>query len=190
MVFSVAFAIAPKSVLADTRVDGSLENVRIEASDTSVEEILAGLDNALNVHHRSSATLDNRLNGTFEGSLHSVMKRILEGYDFIVKTGNGEIEVTVLGRSAATPPTAGSSSFRFSGQPTDASSAQLPPALKVAEPRSLSDSAATNPVEPPLALAAAQPHAPSAPAAHSFRRHHRGYLVAGANAYAHRRQAK
>jgi hypothetical protein len=178
MMLGVAFSIAPTSVLAEAQVGGSPENVRIEAKDTSVEEILAGLDTALNVHHRSSAKLDNRLNGTFEGSLHNVMKRLLEGYDFIVKTGNGEIQVTVLGRSTAT---AASSSIQLSGRPMDASSAQLPPTLAVVEPRVLSASAAAVPVEQPPAPGAVRPHASSTPAAHSFRRHHRGYLLARAS---------
>ena len=71
--------MCPTFALADVQVRGNPQNVRIETRDASLEEILAGLDSALNVHHRSSTKLDNRLNGTYEGPLHSVIKRVLEG---------------------------------------------------------------------------------------------------------------
>jgi hypothetical protein len=57
--------MAPTIALADLQIRGDPQNVHVEARDTSLEEILAGLDSALNMHHRSAAKLDNRLNGTY-----------------------------------------------------------------------------------------------------------------------------
>jgi hypothetical protein len=195
--FGVALATTPTLVLADVQVRGSPQNVRVEARDTSLDEILASMDSALNVHHRSAAKLDKRLNGTYEGSLHSVIKRILEGYDFFVKTGGGETEVTVIAPSAASLGTAAPFSLRISNRPIEAGPAQLPPApaaaealpaalaaqpppaLATAEPRTASSSPAVIPAQPLPAPAAAEPHRRSTSAAPSFRRRHRDHFLAG-----------
>ena len=176
--FGFALIMAPTFVFADAQISGSSQSVRIEARDSSVEEVLAGLDNALNVRHRSSVKLDNRLNGTYEGSLQSVIKRILAGYDFFVKTENGEVEVTILRSPTAPLGTAASPSFRVSDRPTGVSPAQPPPALAAAEPPVPSAVTATIPAQPPPASAAVEPHRRSAAAAPSFRRRHREHYVA------------
>jgi hypothetical protein len=97
IVLGVALAMAPTSVLADVHVAGSPEAVSIDAQNTSIKEILAALGNAFDVHYQSSANLDKQLTGTYEGSLRWVVTRLLEGYNFIIRTNQGRIEVTVLG---------------------------------------------------------------------------------------------
>ena len=171
------FEAGPTSVLAaDAQIRGSRENLRIEARDTSIEEILTGLENALNVHHRSSTQLDNRLNGTFEGSAVSVIKRVLDGYDFFVKTADSVIEVTVLRQSTGTLRSTASPAFRISDQPIEVIPAQRSPAPAAAEPHVPSDSASVKPAQPPAP--AAGPHVRSASAAPSFRKRHRDHSLA------------
>jgi hypothetical protein len=97
IVLGVALAMAPTSVLADVHVAGSPEAVSIDAQNTSIKEILAALGNVFDVHYQSSANLDKQLTGTYEGSLRWVVTRLLEGYNFIIRTNQGRIEVTVLG---------------------------------------------------------------------------------------------
>jgi hypothetical protein len=46
---------------------------------------------------RSSIDLEMRLYGTHVGRLSRVLTRILEGYNFVLKTDNGRIVVTVVG---------------------------------------------------------------------------------------------
>jgi hypothetical protein len=174
--FGVAFAMCPTFALADVQVRGNPQNVRIETRDASLEEILAGLDSALNVHHRSSTKLDNRLNGTYEGPLHSVIKRVLEGYNFFVKTEDGETEVIVLGPSTAAPRTTASFSVRVSHRPLEAEPATPQP--DAAEPRAPSASPAAIPTQPPSASVAVEPRVRSASAASSFRRRHRDQSLA------------
>jgi hypothetical protein len=98
---AAALAIIPTSALAAANVSGSPQAVRIEAQNSSIEEILAALGRAFNVHYRSSADLKTQITGTYEGSLRRVVTRILEGHDFIVKSSPGGIEVTVLGTENA-----------------------------------------------------------------------------------------
>jgi hypothetical protein len=60
------------------------------------------------MHYQSSANLDKRLSGTYAGPLPRVLARILDGYNFVLKTDNGSIAVTVLGSPNAAAPAASS----------------------------------------------------------------------------------
>jgi hypothetical protein len=97
IVLSVALAIASTPVLAEIQVRGNPEAVTIEARDTSIEEALAALSRAFDMDYQSSVDLDKRLYGTYVGSLSRVVTRILQGYNFVLKTDNGSIAVTVVG---------------------------------------------------------------------------------------------
>jgi hypothetical protein len=101
ILLGVVLATAPTSAFAEVQVHGTPDAVSIEANNTSVDDVLAALGTAFDVHYRSSANLEKRLNETYEGPLQRVMKRILNGYSFVVKTGDGGIEVTVIGTSSA-----------------------------------------------------------------------------------------
>jgi hypothetical protein len=150
IVLGVALTTAPTSALAEALVHGSLEAVIIEANNTSIEEILAALSNAFDLHYRSMANLEKPLTGNYAGSLQKVMKHILNGYNFYVKTGNGVIEVTVLETSNATPATEASSSFQVAERPAGAAPVQPPPAIAEVEP--------SVPPVPPAAPSAHEPH--------------------------------
>jgi hypothetical protein len=94
---SVALVMAPSLVLAKAQVRGSREVVSIETQNASIQEILTALGAAFDVQYRSSVNLEKQLTGTYEGSLQRVVTRVLEGYNFIVKTSEGRIEIIVLG---------------------------------------------------------------------------------------------
>jgi hypothetical protein len=111
-----ALAIAPTPVLAEIQVSGSPEAVRIEVRDTSIEDILATLSRAFDIDYQSSIDLDKRLYGTYVGPLSRVVTRILQGYNFVLKTDNGSIFVTVVGTPTSLTP---------QGQP-DSGAAQAP----------------------------------------------------------------
>jgi hypothetical protein len=78
-------------------VRGSPEAVTIEARDTSVEDVLAALSRAFDMDYQSSIDLDKPLYGTYVGPLSQVLTRILRGYNFVLKTDNSRIVVTVVG---------------------------------------------------------------------------------------------
>jgi hypothetical protein len=146
IVLGVGLAIAPTSVLADVHVAGSPEAVSIDAQNTSLKEILAALGNAFDVHYQSSANLEKQFTGTYEGSLQRVVMRVLEGYNVVVKTSNGRIEITVLGTRNA------SAMAGASPASTASKAAPIPPA-----PPALT-SKSSNVAEPPAATTpAAQP---------------------------------
>jgi hypothetical protein len=113
IVLAAALAIAPTSVFGEIRVRGTPEAVTVEARDTSVGEILAALSRAFEIDYQSSVDLDKSVYGTYVGSLSRVLTRILQGYNFVLKTDNGSIAVTVVGKPyapAANPPPASSAS--------------------------------------------------------------------------------
>jgi hypothetical protein len=122
-------ATATTPALAETRVRGSPEAVRIEARDASVAEILSALSSAFNLHYRSSANLDKRLSGIYAGPLSRVLARILDGHNFVLKTDNRSIAVTVLGPPNAVQVPAASST-RVVRHPAEGSGVQ---ALRSAE---------------------------------------------------------
>jgi hypothetical protein len=79
------------------QVRGSPEAVTIEARDTSVEDVLDALSRAFDMDYQSSIDLDKPLYGTYVGPLSQVLTRILQGYNFVLKTDNSRIVVTVVG---------------------------------------------------------------------------------------------
>jgi hypothetical protein len=139
---------APAPVLAAAEVSGNPQAVRIEAQNTSVADILAALGRDFGVKYTSSTDLDRPITGTYEGPLQRVLARVLDGYNFVVKTRDGRIELTVLGRrndpatavAAATPaPTAPKAAPVAAATAAPPLKAESPaPAIKTAEQRQAS----------------------------------------------------
>jgi len=152
IMLGVALAAAPTAALADAQVRGSPEAVTIEARNTSVEEILKALSGTFDVHYRSSANLQMPVSGNYEGSLQRVMKRILDGYSYFLKTGDGRIDVTVLDAPRTAPSSGASTPFRVVGIPADTVPPQPLPAIAAVE----------------QSVTTAAPAAPSTAASRSF----------------------
>jgi hypothetical protein len=97
IVLGVGSALIPTSALAELQVGGNPKAVTIDAQNSSIKEILDALGKTFDVHVQSTANLEKQITGTYEGSLPKVLKRILEGYNVIMKTSKDGIEITVLG---------------------------------------------------------------------------------------------
>lgn len=93
-------ALHCNSVRAEVRVQGPVEDIRLEARDATVEEILAALRARFELHYRGT-TLNRRVTANYEGPLRRILARVLDGYDYVVKTNEANIEVIVL--STGTP---------------------------------------------------------------------------------------
>jgi hypothetical protein len=162
IVFSAVLAL-PTPVLAEVQVRGSPEAVTIEARDISVEEVLAALSQAFGMDYQSSIDLDKPLYGTYVGSLSRVLVRILQGYNFVLRTDNGSIAVTVVGTphvpaataapstlAAAADPQAPAPVPQQSGAPAPAPRAPGSTAAPAPEPRSPRGVRAPVVEQPPL----------------------------------------
>jgi hypothetical protein len=136
---------APAPVLAAVQVSGNPQAVRIEAQNTSIADILAALGRDFGVKYTSLADLDRQITGTYEGPLQRVLGRVLEGYNFVVKTRDGRIDLTVLStRSgpgtvvAATPGTPKAAPVAAPTAPIPLKAESPAPAVKAAEQRQAS----------------------------------------------------
>jgi hypothetical protein len=170
ILLGAAVAIAPTPVLAEMQVRGSPEAVRVEARDTPVEEILAALSRVFGMHYQLSVNLDKRLSGTYVGSLPRVLTRILDGYNFVLKTDNGSIAVTVVGTPNAAAAVPASSGPKVVRQPAAAAPAAQPPtvgedrARPIATASTAAPSPTIEPAEGPSFPTPSLPKSGSAPA--------------------------
>ncbi len=96
-ILAAVLAGTTASALAALQVSGNPKAVSITVQDTSIEEILSVLSHEYYLQYNSSANLERRLTGTYQGSLQRVLTSVLEGYNFVVKVSDGRIELTVLG---------------------------------------------------------------------------------------------
>jgi hypothetical protein len=164
-----ALATATTPALAEMHVRGSPEAVRVEARDSSVAEILSGLSSAFNMHYQSSANLDKRMSGIYAGPLSRVLTRILDGYNFVVKTDNGSIAVTVFAPANTGAAPAASSAVRVVRQPAEGGALQARTSAKdAARPPVSASVAAPSPtlegVQTPTFPTPTRPSAGAAPA--------------------------
>jgi hypothetical protein len=104
LMLALALAIVPTTAFAGLKVSGDPGAVMVEAQNVSIEEILTALSQQFNFRYRSLANLETQVTGTYRGPLRRVLTRILGGHDFIVKSSNGLMEVTVVekGRTVST----------------------------------------------------------------------------------------
>ena len=98
--------MAPAAAFASAQISGSQQAVSVDAQNTSIKEVLSALGQKFKLQLQSSANLDKPISGTYQGSLQHVVARLLEGYNFFIRTNQGALEVTVLGTPNA-PTTAG-----------------------------------------------------------------------------------
>lgn len=88
---------------AEPYVGGDRDDVRVEARNTSVDELLKLLGDRYGVTWQSSQRLERRLTGTYRGPLQRVLARILDGNNYILRTHDKTMSIIVL----ATRPAAG-----------------------------------------------------------------------------------
>jgi hypothetical protein len=93
-------ALHCNSVCAEIRVQGQADDVRVEARDASVAEILAALGERFALRYRGTPG-NGGITATFEGPLRRVVARVLAGYNYVIADRSDGIEVIVL--SAGSP---------------------------------------------------------------------------------------
>jgi hypothetical protein len=90
---AVALACGAATARADVLVEGDEAAVRIVARQASVPEVFAALQSKFRFRYRLDVSPERRVNGTITGPLHSVVARMLDGYDFVVKRAPEGVEV-------------------------------------------------------------------------------------------------
>jgi hypothetical protein len=93
-------ALFTNSLHAEVRVQGQAGDVRVEAHDATVAEILAALGERFALRYRGTTGSDG-VTATFDGSLRYVVGRVLDGYNYFIETRGDGLEVVVLGAASS-----------------------------------------------------------------------------------------
>jgi hypothetical protein len=99
-------ALFSNCVRAEIRVQGNAGDVRLEAHDATVAEILAALGERFALRYRGT-TGGEGLTATFEGPLRRGVARVLSGYNYIIASRGEGLDVIVLSTQsshAVVPP--------------------------------------------------------------------------------------
>ena len=100
-VLSLAVTLGASAACARTQVsiDGDGADVRLEASNAPLSEVLSALERTFSIRYRTAVPLDQSIIGTYRGSLRQVLSRLLDGFSYYVAdTAEGGMEITVVGR--------------------------------------------------------------------------------------------
>jgi hypothetical protein len=94
--------IAGQSLAFDgVQIAGTAEKLQIELSDATVDNALAALRSTFDLKCSCPAS-GRRVTGVYRGNIRSVLSRLLEGDDYVVKASpSGGLEVIVLGPNAS-----------------------------------------------------------------------------------------
>src|SRR5947199_5404579 len=98
---------APPSAWAEAIITGTLDLVRVEATNATVGELLSGLRAKFGLSYRSGKSLDETIDGTYAGSLTSVVRRLLANYDYVLSRrsdGEKDVLVVVVWEKGTSPP--------------------------------------------------------------------------------------
>jgi hypothetical protein len=97
----------PTIASAEVHVEGSLAVVRVSTSRDTISDVLSALAATFNVPYRTAIPLDAAADATYSGSLRQVISRLLDGYNYVVKTDDSKTtEIVVFGKrgAAIVPP--------------------------------------------------------------------------------------
>jgi len=100
-VFALAVAFVcsvPTIASAEVHVEGSPAVVRVSPARDPISDVLSALAPTFNVRYRTAIPLDAAADATYSGSLQQVISRLLDGYNYMVKTDDSKTtEIVVFG---------------------------------------------------------------------------------------------
>jgi len=115
---------------AEIILEGPANALQIEMHDASIQEVLSALGANYGLRFSSATPLDRSVSGSFNGPLPRLVARLLDRYNYVVKSANGTLEVVVLGAHD------GSSAVRSVGFPAPSAGLAAPrPAPAAPVPR-------------------------------------------------------
>ena len=100
LLLAILLLLPALPVRAEVSVTGARDEVRVDVDNAAVEDVMDALGASFALRYRSAAPLGRRITGTHRGMLERVVARVLDGYDFVIRTGPDGIEVTVYGAVA------------------------------------------------------------------------------------------
>jgi len=98
----VAAAVLAYSVAtvarAEVKIEGTLAAVRVATDHEAISEVLSAFGGAFDVRYRTAIALDATAGTAYSGSFGQVISRLLNGYNYVIKTDRDSIEILVFGR--------------------------------------------------------------------------------------------
>jgi hypothetical protein len=95
--------VEPSLAFDGVQIVGTTEKLQIELSNATVDNALAALRSTFDLKCRCPAS-GRRVTGVYRGNIRSVLSRLLEGDDYVVKASpSGGLEVIMLGASVSSP---------------------------------------------------------------------------------------
>ena len=105
---SVVFVYSlPTIARAEVHVEGSPAVVRVTTSRDTISDVLLALAATFNVQYRTAIPLNAAADATYSGSFRQVISRLLDGYNYTIKTDDSKTaEIVVLSKrgDAVNPP--------------------------------------------------------------------------------------
>ena len=86
LAFASLLIAMPSFAFDGVKVAGTAEKLRLEVSNATVDNALAALRSAVDFKCLCSPPLDRRVTGVYQGNIGRVLSRLLEGYDYVIKT--------------------------------------------------------------------------------------------------------
>jgi hypothetical protein len=105
-VVAILTPVASTNGLAEASMTGPPDAVRLVVDQGSVKDVLDGLQGAYQVRYRSLTDLDDLVSGEYAGPLPQILSRLLASYDYILKTSEGTIDITIYRLNRASQPAA------------------------------------------------------------------------------------
>ena len=105
LAFVSLLIVTPSFAFDEVKVAGTAEKLKLEVSNATVDNALAALRSAVDFKCSCSPPLDRRVTGVYQGNIRRVLSRLLEGYDYVIKTSaSGMVEVIVLATNVSPRP--------------------------------------------------------------------------------------
>jgi len=89
--------LAPAVAHAEFQIEGSVSELRLEATQTSIAEIFSALSAIYGVTISATVLPDQPVTGVYSGSLQRVVAQLLDRYDYVLTVSPEKIEISFLG---------------------------------------------------------------------------------------------
>jgi hypothetical protein len=89
--------------LAEVMFERSVTGLRVTTNHASIADVLSSLSESYNVRYHTTIRLDRGAQPTYSGSLRDVITRVLEGYNYVLRSEQNAVEVTIIGNKGSSP---------------------------------------------------------------------------------------
>jgi len=107
LVTAIACSLAT-TARTEVQVEGNPTEVRVTTSKDTISDVLSAFGATFNVQYRTAIPLAAPALATYSGSFGQVIARLLDGYNYVIKTNRETTEIVIYGRSGevSIPPKA------------------------------------------------------------------------------------